>query len=100
MRHIIQELMQPMQMPDGSIRHPTNIMRKAGETMMKMNEMWEQDRAGRSKSQALCDDLLDQVHKLEEKIVKYEVTHDLSAAKLEYQAMMNEDYDLDYPFLH
>lgn len=92
--------MQPMQMPNGTIRHPTTLMRKAGETMMKINELWEQDKAGRSRAEVLCNDLLDQVHKLEEKIVKYEVGHSLSDAKLEYQAMMNEDYDLDYPFLH
>ena len=97
MRHLIQELMEPRQYADGTIKQPTAVMMAAGREIMRINELWEQDRAGRSRAEILINGLTEEVEGLTKKIIKLsEKSPTLEDAIIAFQEAKNAEFNRDF----
>lgn len=93
--------MEPRTYVDGVIRQPNAAMMAAGKEIMRLNTLWEQDKAGRSKAESMVNILSNEIVKATNKInectaalnAKKELT--LEDAIIAYKNVMNEDYALD-----
>lgn len=97
--------MEPQTFSDGVIRQPNAAMMAAGKEIMRINQLWEQDRAGRSRAEQmatqLATEMIEKTSKWKAEIAAateklnatMSPTITLADAIMEYKNVMNKDYD-------
>lgn len=100
MNWLLDQLIKPQILSDGTIREPNAPMRKAAEVIQQLSRLFEEDKAGRLKAESA--ERVSESIRLEMEAKAAAAYADLQAAKMaevdkaraleHYNEIMNEDY--------
>jgi hypothetical protein len=84
-------------MSDGTIKQPTTVMMAAGKELMRINGLWEQDRAMRMHAEKMINQLTGEIQGLTGKMMEFgQSAIKLNEAIQAYKEAMNADYTLNF----